>query len=324
MNCLLAKKSVEFFETAKETLEYDGDVEFSQDGYLILAVNEQEVEDFKKNVKLQNSLGIPSRVVSNEEAIKIVPHLNKDSFISATFCPTDGHLNPFKMTDAYFKAAKRLGVKFYFHEEVIDILHCINESYKVITDKNSYVTPNIINAAGGYANHISNMLGMNIPVYPERHEILVTEKIEKIQGPMVMSFGKNLYTQQVPEGSFIMGRTTPNEKEGFGISSSWEFLDEMSKTVCEILPVVGNLRVIRQWAGLYDMTPDRQPIIGDTDLKGYYIACGFSGHGFMLAPMTGLLMSEIILKEKLTINIEDLHLRRFKNRSTYVLEKSVV
>lgn len=325
MNCMLAKASIEFFEKAQETLQYDRDIEFKQEGYLIVAANEEEDKQFAENVKLQQSLGIPAQKITKEEAKKIVPHLNTDVIVSATFCPTDGHLNPFTMTDAYYKAAKRLGVTFYFNEEVKDIIVNENKIEKVITDKREIITRNVINAAGGYAKEIGDMVGVDIPVYAEKHEILVTEPIEKIQGPMVMSFARNIYCQQVPHGSFIMGRSDPNIEPSHDIESSWQFLDEMAKTVCEILPIIGNLRVIRQWAGSYTMSPDRQPIISDCDeVEGFYIACGFSGHGFMFAPMTGILLSEIILKEDLTIDIKDLHLNRFKYQKEFVLEKSVV
>ncbi len=324
MNCLLAKASIEFFEHAKERLAYSGDPEFKQQGYLILAVTDEEDKDFTKNVKLQNSLGIPSVKLNKEEAKKIVPHLNTDSFISATYCKTDGHLNPFTITDAYFQAAKRLGVQFYFHEEVLDIVVTKGVIEKVVTNKKEIYTTNVINAAGGYANEVAAKVGIDAHVYPERHEILVTEPVEYMQGPMVMSFGKNIYCQQVPHGSFLMGRTTPNELPGQNTESSWKFLDEMSKTVCEILPAIGKARVIRQWAGLYTVSPDRQPIISKTDLKGFYLACGFSGHGFMFAPMTGLLLSEMILGEDLTIDITELSIERFKKQTTFVYEKSVV
>ncbi|QVK19014.1 FAD-binding oxidoreductase [Mycoplasmatota bacterium] len=325
MNCLLAKGSIEFFEEAKETLGYDGDIEFKQEGYLIISANEEEDEQFEKNVFLQQSLGIPSRKITKDEAKKIVPHLNTDVIVGATFCPTDGHLNPFKMTDAYFQAAQRLGVKFYFNEEVKDIVVKNRKIKKVISTNLEIKTRNVINAAGGYAKEIGDMAGVDIPVYAENHEILVTEPVEKIQGPMVMSFAKNLYCQQVPHGSFIMGRSNPDVLHNHSNESTWQFLDEMSKTVCEILPVVGNLRVVRQWGGSYTMSPDRQPIIGGTeDLKGFYLACGFSGHGFMFAPMTGILLSQIILKQKTMIDISDLQLNRFKNKQVFTYEKSVV
>ncbi|MCR3906345.1 MAG: FAD-binding oxidoreductase [Tenericutes bacterium] len=325
MNCILAKKSMEFFSNAEEILEYDGNLEFKQEGYLMLATTQEEHEQFSQNVKLQNELGIPSKQLTKDEALKIVPHLNPDAFISATFCQTDGHLNPFKMTEAYYLAAKRLGVTFSFFEKVTAIETENKKIKKVITDKGIYETTKVVNAAGGYAKEIGDMAGVDIPVYSENHEILATEPIEKIQGPMVMSFSKNIYCQQVPHGAFLMGRSNPNVEKGHSTESTWEFLDHMSKTVVDIMPMIGNLRVVRQWGGSYNMSPDRQPIISDTDqLEGFYMACGFSGHGFMFAPMTGLLLSEMILDEKTTIDMASLKIDRFKNADQFHVEKSVV
>jgi len=324
-NCVLAKLSIEFFGKAKAILEYDGDIEFKQEGYLILATTQEEVALFAKNVKLQNSLGIPSRICDRQAALQIVPHLNPDSFLSATYCPTDGHLNPFKMTDAYFQAAKRLGVRFLFQEQVTEILREGKTITGVRTDKRLIATGKVVDAAGGYAREIGLMLDVDIPVFSENHEILVTEPVDKMQGPMVMSFSKNIYCQQVPHGSFLMGRSDPTVKPGHDISSTWKFLDEMAKTVTEIMPKIGELRVIRQWGGSYNLSPDRQPIISAVpEQPGFYVACGFSGHGFMFAPMTGLLMKEIILDEPKTLDVDDFSLRRFHTIQNKDYEKSVV
>jgi len=324
-NCILAKKSVEFFEKAQVALDYPRDIEFKQAGYLIVATTKEEDIQFEKNVALQNSLGIPAVKLTPLEAKKIVPHLNIDNVVSATFCNTDGHLNPFTVTDAYYLAAKRLGVKFFFQEKVLDIIVKNDKIEKVITTNHEVFTNKVVNAAGGYSKEIGNMVGVDIPVYSENHEILVTEPIEKLQGPMVISFSLNIYCQQVPHGSFIMGRSDPFMPKGYNIESSWNFLDEMAKTVVNILPPIGELRVIRQWGGLYNLSPDRQPIISDVkELPGFYLACGFSGHGFMFAPMTGLLLSEIILGEKTTLDTADLHIDRFKNTNFNDYEKSVV
>ncbi len=324
MNAIMAKKSMEFFENAEEILGYDGTVELKQEGYLILATTPEEVKQFEKNVAMQNKLGIPSKVVSKTEALEIVPHLNKDAFISATFCPTDGHLNPFKMTEAFYKASLNLGVEFHFYEEVKGFKVEEQKVTQVITDKDTYETDIIINAAGGYAKEIGAMAGVDIPVYSENHEILATEPVEKLQGPMVMSFSKNIYCQQVPHGAFLMGRSNPEQEPGHDISSTWQFLDEMSKTVCDIMPLIGKLNIVRQWGGSYNMSPDHQPIISKAnEISNFYMACGFSGHGFMLAPMTGLLMSELIFGLEPTIDLKALSIDRFKDQEIHI-EKSVV
>ncbi len=325
MNCSMAKKSMEFFETAEKTLEYNDSIELKQEGYLILATTKEEEDQFRRNVKLQNELDIPSKVLTKAEALEIVPHLNPDAFLSATFCHTDGHLNPFKMTEAFYKASIKLGVKYKFFEEVKDLIVEHNHVKKVVTNKEIYETDILINAAGGYAKEIGQLAGVDIPVYSENHEILATEPVEKLQGPMVMSFSKNIYCQQVPHGAFLMGRTTPNQEKGHDVSSSWQFLDEMSQTVCDIMPLVGKLNIVRQWGGSYNMSPDHQPIISKAiEIDNFYMACGFSGHGFMLAPMTGLLISELVLGQKLSMDLEDLSIKRFKNKEDIHIEKSVV
>ncbi len=100
MNCRLAKFSTDFYENANEVLEYEGDIEFHQGGYLIVAATEKEDAQFKKNVELQNSLGIPTVYLTPKEAKEIIPHMDETKIISATFCPKDGHLNPFYTTQA--------------------------------------------------------------------------------------------------------------------------------------------------------------------------------------------------------------------------------
>ena len=324
MNCLLARDSMRFFENAKETLAYEGDFELKQKGYLILATTEEEVRQFEKNVALQNSLGIPSVLLSPEEAKKIVPHVNTDAFLKASYCPTDGHLNPFKMTEAFYQAARRLGADIRFHETVTGIMTEDGHVTGVMTDKGTYAADVIVNAAGGYAREIGQMAGTDIPVYSENHQILATEPVDEVQGPMVMSFSKNIYCQQVPHGSFLIGRGDPDEPPSHSTRSSWQFLDRMAETVLDLLPPLARLRVVRTWGGSYNMSPDRQPVISETDVKGFLVAAGFSGHGFMFAPMTGAVIRDLIdgtgdpgIKAYLSI-------RRFEENQDMTVEHSVV
>ncbi len=324
MNCTIAKKSIEFFENANEILEYDDDVEFKQSGYLLVASTDKEMEQFKKNIKLQHELGIPSKLLTVQEAKEIVPYLNTDMLTGAAFCGKDGFLNPFKTTDAYYKAAKRLGVEFYTYTEVIGIRTENGKVKGVITNKGEIATEKVVNATNGWSKQICDMVNIDIPVYSERHQILVTEPVEAMQGPMVMSFSLNLYVQQSPHGSFIMGRGDANEPRDLRQTSSWHFMEEMAKTIDSLLPPISKLRVIRQWAGLYNMTPDKQPIYGTVDgLEGFYLAIGYSGHGFMFGPVTGIVMSEMILGKKPSIDVSMLSLNRFKT-GNLILEPSVV
>ncbi|OQB22786.1 MAG: Sarcosine oxidase subunit beta [Firmicutes bacterium ADurb.Bin182] len=324
MNCRIAKHSINFYEHANETLEYEGDVEFKQKGYLLIADTDKEIEQFKKNIEVQHKCGIPSRMVSLEEAKEIVPHLNTSILKGAAFCEKDGFLNPFLTTDAFYRAAKKLGATFYTFTEATGIKVENGKVKGVQTNKGFISTDIVVNAANGWSKEICAMAGIDIPVYSERHQILVTEPVEPMQDPMVMSFGLNLYVQQSPHGSFIMGRGDPNEPHDLRITSSWHFLEEMAKTIDKVLPAIGRLRVIRQWAGLYNMTPDRQPIYDKSaEAEGFYMAIGYSGHGFMFGPVTGTVISEMILGETPTIDVSVLNLARFKEGKLF-LEPSVV
>lgn len=323
-NCLLSKMSVEFFEHANEELQYDYDIEFNQSGYLMVAATEKEVNQFKKNVELQNRLGIPSVYLSPKEAKEIIPYMDETKVIGATFCPKDGHLNPFHTTQAYANAAKRLGVEIMTHTTVTGIDVKNGKIAGVTTDKGYISTPMVVDCAGGYSKEIGLVAGVDIPIYPQRHQILVTEPVEHLQGPMYMGFYLNIYCQQTPHGSFIMGRGNAAEPKDFRLTSSWQFMEEMAKSCCTLLPLLKKLSVVRQWSGMYCMTQDAHPIYGEAkEVEGFYIACGFSGHGFMLGPATGLLMAQTILKEPTTIPIDNLDKDRFE-RGELILEPAVV
>ena len=324
MNCRMAKLSCDLFENCTEELQYDGDIEFKQGGYLLLAYTDKEHEQFKKNVALQNSLGIASKLVSIDEVKEIVPFISTNNLIGASFYGKDGHLNPFHTVQAYAQAAERLGAKIYKFTQVTDIITEGNAIKGVKTNKGDIQTNVVVNAAGAYSGNIAQMAGINMPVFSERHEILVTEALEPMLDPMVMSFSGNFYCQQVPHGGFVMGRACDNEPRDMRTTSSWSFLDSMTKTITQVLPVLEKARILRQWAGSYNITPDRQPILGGTDqIKGFYIAAGFSGHGFMFGPATGMLLAQCILQEKSELPIDMLNLNRFE-KGELIFEPSVV
>lgn len=323
-NCLLARESVNMLSQLPQLLDVDVDIEFTQNGYLLLAYTPKMVEQFKKNLELQNSLAIPSRWVTPEQCLDIVPLLNTEGLLGATYCAQDGHCNPFKVTEAYARAAKNLGVEFYTATEVRVIATEGSRITAVHTSQGTIYTDTIVNAAGGYAKAVGRMAGIELPIYPERHEILVTEPVEPTVGPMVMSFYHNIYCQQSPHGSFIMGLGHPDEPEGYNIKSSWQFLEEMAAKLVSIMPQLKELNVIRQWAGLYDMCPDRTPILGSSpELSRFFTAAGFSGHGFMISPVTGQLMAEMVLGKPTLFPVDMFDAGRFERGELFV-EPSVV
>lgn len=322
-NCFLAKKSMDVFENFYDYVDTKLDIELKQKGYLLLAYSDKELNQFKKNIEIQHEYDIPSKLLTPEEALDVVPFLNIEKLKAAAFCPTDGHVNPFLVTMAYAEAAKRNGVTILKDTEALKIIYERNKITGVETSQGIIETDKVLNAAGGWAREIGKMAGLDLPVFSERHEILVTEPVNPILDPMVMSFSYNIYCQQSPHGSFIMGYGPENERHNHRINSSCEFLENMSKKATWLLPPLKKLRIVRQWAGSYNISPDKQPIVCESEeLKGFYMAVGFSGHGFMLSPSIGIYLTSLILEEEPPFDIT-LDLGRFE-RKEIISEPSVV
>lgn len=322
-NCLLANESMKIFENFKEVVETDIDIELKQKGYLLLAYSEKELNQFRKNIEVQHQLSIPSKLVTCAQAKEIVPFLNTDRMVGGAFCGSDGHANPFLTTQAYAKSARRLGVEIHTGTTVEAIITEKGSIKAVLTDKGRIETQAVIDAAGGWSWEIGKMVGLDLPVFSERHEILVTEPVKPILGPMVMSFSFNIYCQQTPHGSFIMGCGPKEEPRGYNMDSSWQFLETMVQKAAWLLPPLKKMRIVRQWAGLYNISPDRQPIVCESEtVKGFFMGIGYSGHGFMIAPAVGILLADLVTHSPLTWDVV-LDLGRFERNET-ISEPSVV
>lgn len=296
INCQLAAESICLWEKLAGELEYE-ELEFVQEGYLMLAYSNSQAEQLKKNVKMQNDLGIEDSVfLSREEVGEVFPGLNLNHLIGASFNPRDGHVNPFHATRAYARAAQKKGVELELFSRVISLKELKGEGFEVRTAKEERIRARkVVNAAGPWGKELATFLGIDIPLYPERHQIMVTEPAEIIRKTMVISFEHGTYFKQTPRGNFLIGLGDPSEVKEFNQSSTWQFLESASSMVVLQLPFLKDLRIIRQWAGLYDITPDHQAIIGETEKEGFYLNLGWSGHGFQLAPIISELMAADIL-----------------------------
>ena len=322
-NTTLAMASVQRLEGLEEELGYR--TEFFQGGYLILAHTEEEEQQFAKNVAMQRKLGLEVDMVDPAEARKIVPFLNTEMIRKATWCPKAGHINPFLLTQGYANAAKRLGVEIHLWTNVTGIMKKSNVFFVMTENGNTYQTPLLFNCAGGFSKGIGQMLNVDIPVDPYRHEILVTEPVERLWNPMVISFSVGLYARQEMSGGVVMGMGDPNEPVGTYVGSSMHFMYEMSKRFSQLFPKLDKLRIVRQWAGLYEMTADAQPILGPVEEVDNFIqASGFSGHGLMLAPAVSMLLADLVANKKKSPVIDDLNVKRLYNLKDVVKEKSVV
>jgi len=322
-NTRLAMASVKRLEKIEEELDYTCEV--FQGGYLVISCTDDETTQFRKNIAMQRGLGLDVNEVSPSDAKKIVPYLNADLLQMACWCPTDGHVSPFLLTQGYANAARRMGCEIHLWTEVTGMMKKSNIFFVMTKGGLTYQAPIVFNCAGGFSREVGAMLNVEIPVDPYRHEILVTEPVERLWNPMVISFSVGLYARQEMNGGVVMGMGDPNEPVGTSVGSSMHFMYEMSKRFTRLFPKLDRLRIVRQWAGLYEMTADAQPILGPVDeVENFYQASGFSGHGLMLAPECGHLLAELVTTGKTALPIDDLHVRRLRNLTEVHRAKSVV
>jgi len=323
-NAELAIESVKIFE--KLSKELGEDIDFRQGGYLIAIHDDKEMKQAEKNVEMQRSLGLKVDILGPKQINDVVPILDVKGMraIGATFCPTDGHANPFKTTFAYAKAAEKKGAEIYTHTEVVDIKTNNKAIDAVKTDKGTIKTNIVVNAAGVESNNIAKMVGVALPIVPFRKEIMATERLKQMFDAMVISFKDGIYFSQQKEGQIVGGIPIPEERAGFKTTPTFSFIQHMSKTLTRYAPALKHVNMLRHWTGFYDVTPDARPILGETEgVKGFIQCNGFSGHGFMISPMVSKLLSDFIIDGKKPDVLRSLNLSRFKDKKI-VREMSVV
>jgi sarcosine oxidase subunit beta len=290
-------------------------VDYRHCGYLILLSDQKDLAQYEMNVRLQNRLGVDTMILEGDEIRQRLPMMNLEDVLAGTFNPKDGLVDPNSVVMGYINAASRLGVNTLSGVEVIGLDIQGNAISGVNTSLGNVQTPVVINTAGPWAARIAKLAGVEIPITPLRRQILTTTPLPDIPAdfPFVIDFAQSLYFHREGEG-LLTGMSNPNETPGFDqeVDPEWEInhLEAASKR----MPLLGKAGLLSHWAGLYENTPDAHPIFGVTPVAGFFVCAGFSGHGFMHGPVSGLIMSEIILDGKAaSLDVSELGLDRFKS-----------
>ncbi|MCD6401146.1 MAG: FAD-binding oxidoreductase [Anaerolineales bacterium] len=316
INIQLSLLSIPMFERFED--EIGQVVDYQKFGYLFLLTNDQDVEVFKNIVELQHSLGLQTQWLNGDEVRSMLPYMNLQDVIAATFYYKDGTVDPNSVVMGYINAAKRNGAKAINNVEVTQIQHKSGKVVGVNTTRGFIETTVVVNATGPWAGLLCESADFSIPLTPLRRQWIKTTPLKDLPDnfPFVIDFAQSLYFHREGTG-LITGMSNPNENPGFSqnIDPQWELI-HMDAAI-KRLPMLSNAGLITHVAGLYEVTPDAHPIIGKTPIEGLYLITGFSGHGFMHGPITGLLMSEIILDGSAsTLDISSLDLKRFKENRT--------
>lgn len=321
-NIELSKESIALMKNFESIVGMP--IDFHQDGYLFLLSKSSNVDTFKKNVALQQKHGVDVRFVSPAEATELSPGLDMTGVKAATYCPSDGVADPNGVTMGFAKGAQAKGVEIVRECEVTGAKLKGHRLTDVRTSKGDISTPILINAAGPWAKSIGRFLGVDVPVEPERRHIFIASapgggswddprhagRVPKSK-ILVIDFETTFYFHR-EGGGLLFGMGDPSEQPGFDITVRWDFLPKVIEVAMQRLPALADAAVSHAWAGLYEMTPDHNPIIGpSSDVDGFYTIAGFSGHGFQHAPAAGRILADVIAGIDPKFDMKPFELDRF-------------
>lgn len=285
---------------------------FRQGGYLFLARSDAKAAALAESVRLQNACGLPTRLLEPRQAQAVVPELSTDGVVAACYNPDDAVVFPWPFVWGYAEGARAHGVEVETFTRVTGIETTGSRVSAVVTDKGSIATSRVVVAAGALSPEVARFVGLELPNRPHRHEICSSEPLKPWLKPLVADLSNGLYFSQSTRGEIVGGVSNAKVPHGADQGSSYRFLALYSRALLRACPILGSVKVLRQWAGLYDITPDSNPIVGKVDgLEGLFLACGFMGHGFMMAPVIGKLMAGVVAGGPVPEVFERWNLRRF-------------
>jgi glycine/D-amino acid oxidase-like deaminating enzyme len=291
-------RSLEVFGTWEE--RYGEKIEWHKGGYSFVAYREEEEKSLKGLLPFQKSHGLNIDWLDKRQLLEAVPDLNPNGLIGGTLAPDDGNASPLLAAQAFYRRAKSLGAEFRFSEKVTGLIAAGGRAAGVRTDKGEYSSGAVINAAGPFGAEVARLASLEVPVRPDSHEGAVTEAVARFLEPMIVDIrpvagSANYYFYQHDTGQVIFCITPCPPIWGLDVRETSSFLPMVAKRMVEIIPRLKNLRVRRTWRGLYPMTPDGLPIVGETkEVPGFVLAVGMCGQGFMLGPGLGELLARIV------------------------------
>lgn len=324
INIRLGLHGLETFE--RFGAEYDQEIDLHQVGYLLLAETDDHLATFAQNADLMNSLGAEAHLVSVEEAKKLSPLISTEGLVGGLYSPRDGHCTPESVVLGYARAARKAGVKIFTGTEVTGIDTVDGRVVAVRTASGRLPTDTVVCAAGAWSQAIGAWVGEPLPIRPLRRQIVVTEPLPDLGDtsmPFTIDFSTMFYFHREGRG-LLMGSPEAVDCWDFDQSRDPAWLEDLAGCLERRLPDLADVGIESGWAGLYEMTPDHNAVIGVSEtVGGFMYAAGFSGHGFMMGPAVGEAMRDMYLGRPTAIDIAPLHASRF-TRAEARAERNIV
>jgi sarcosine oxidase subunit beta len=304
LNVRLSLRSLEEFERWETLISQHVDfvpaIAFRQVGYLFLLDTPELVASFRAALAVQHAHGVPSRELTPAEAGALVPQLELDGVLAATFCPRDGHMSPEAVVQGYAAAAVACGARVVQGCPAIGIEHAAGSITGVRTERGTIATDTVVCAAGAWAREVGAMAGIDIPVHGEPRRMWFSPEAGGLRDdvPLTIDFSTSFYFHREGPGMVFGGRE--------------DALEDVAEHALRRLPLVVDLPIQSSWWGYYEVSPDHNAIVGEASEPARFLyATGFSGHGFQQAPAIGEHLAQLIRRERPAFDLSAFSLERF-------------
>lgn len=305
----LMKRSIDLWPM----LSKQHNIPYSRDGYIWLLSKPEHVEMFKKIVGFHHRQGVPTKMISPDEVKELVPTIRTDNLLAGVYDPLAGKTSCFLALLNILEYIRKKGVKVLTNTPVHKLMAVGDRVLGAETSKGVIEAEKILVSAGYGSKKILDTVGLNLPLENLPKHALITEAYKPLIKPLLIDWETASYIIQVLHGGFLIGANI-DEKPDTPPTNRIDYLFLAAKIWTKYFPWLPHVKILRYWTGYYVMTPDHHPIIGPAEkYENLYIATGFSGHGFMMAPAVGEIMTQYILGQKPRApHIENLKPERFK------------
>ena len=293
--------SVKLYEQLSKELDYN--VLFSQHGHLTLAHTDSAINGLRVRAETNKLLGVDSRLVWPDEIKSMVPAMDvsytaRYPIQAALYHPPGGIIRHDAVVWGYARGADRRGVSIFPQTEVTGITRDNGAISSVLTTRGEITANTIVNATAGHCSTIARMVGLALPITSHPLQACVTEPLKPFLHKVIVSATLHVYVSQTDRGELVMGAEI-DPYTSYNYRSTLPFLQTTAAHVLALFPGIREVKVLRQWAGVCDMTPDYSPIMGIVpDIKGFLLDVGWGTYGFKAGPVSGKLMAELIATGK--------------------------
>ena len=308
------EESVRLYQALSRELEWN--LLFSQCGHLTLAHTDSAIAGLRVRAENNQVLGVDSRVIYPDEIRKLVPAMDTSDrprlpVLAALYHPPGGIIRHDAVVWGYARACDRLGVEVHPYTEVTGVRVSGAKAQSLLTNRGEISAGVVVNATAGWASMVARLAGVSLPIVSYPLQACVTEPLKPFLGKVIVSASLHVYVNQTDKGELVIGAEI-DPYQSYSQKGTLPTLEQMASYTLELFPQLSGLRVLRQWAGICDMTPDYAPIIGvSREVGNYFVDVGWGTYGFKAAPAAAKNLAELIATGKTPKIIEAFSPARF-------------